>query len=40
MTNMIAIGFSGYFALLIVLFAVKNLLLKDKGDLEASEASE
>ena len=40
MTNIIAIGFCGYFSLLIVLFAVKNLLLKDEGGLETSEASE
>ncbi|MEY2984215.1 MAG: hypothetical protein RLZZ568_832 [Cyanobacteriota bacterium] len=37
MTNIIAIGFSGYFALLIILFAAKNWLLAAKTDLEASE---
>lgn len=40
MTNIIALGFCGYFSLLIVLFAAKNWLLKDKGVLETSEASE
>jgi len=40
MTNIIAIGFCGYFTLLIVLFAVKHWLLKDKVGLEASNVPE
>ncbi|MFN9176230.1 MAG: hypothetical protein ACK58N_17440 [Synechocystis sp.] len=40
MTNIIALGFCGYFSLLIILFAAKNLLLKDKSLLGTSEASE
>ncbi|AIE73914.1 hypothetical protein D082_13860 [Synechocystis sp. PCC 6714] len=37
MSNFIAVAFCGYFALLIILFSVKNLLLKDKTSLNLPE---
>ncbi len=37
MTNIIAYSFCGYFALLILLFSVKNIVLKDKETLNLPE---
>jgi len=37
MTDIIAIGFCGYFALLILLFSVKNFVIKDETSFDLSE---
>jgi hypothetical protein len=37
MSNVIAVAFCGYFALLIILFSAKNFLVKDKASLNLPE---